>query len=82
MFVVWSRLQLARFPVVESKFLHMLTYFIQLADGRTTLAVWELSSPTDPFDARLTIKHAGLAFITEIMTTLTINRMSESLGWT
>ncbi|KAJ7339776.1 hypothetical protein DFH08DRAFT_875521 [Mycena albidolilacea] len=54
---------------------------MELADGRTTLAVWELSTPTDPFDARLTIKHAGLAIVTEIMTTLTINRMSESLGW-
>jgi hypothetical protein len=53
----------------------------QLADGRSTLAVWELSAPTDEFDARLTIKHTGLAIVTEIMTTLTINRMSESLGW-
>ncbi|KAJ7015873.1 hypothetical protein C8F04DRAFT_1170834 [Mycena alexandri] len=54
---------------------------MELADGRSTLAVWELSAPTDEFDARLTIKHAGLAIVTEIMTTLTINRMSESLGW-
>ena len=72
------------FPALSLKSLHShrLTYvLIQLADGRSTLAVWELSAPTDEFDARLTIKHAGLAIVTEIMTTLTINRMSESLGW-
>ncbi|KAJ7508842.1 hypothetical protein B0H11DRAFT_1791665 [Mycena galericulata] len=53
----------------------------KLTDGRSILAVWELSAPTDEYDARLTIKQAGLAIVTEIMTTLTINRMSESLGW-
>ncbi|KAJ7672912.1 hypothetical protein B0H17DRAFT_1183272 [Mycena rosella] len=53
----------------------------QLAEGRTILAVWELSAPTDEHDARLIIKHAGLAIVTEIMTTLTINRMSQALGW-
>ncbi|KAJ6562738.1 hypothetical protein DFH09DRAFT_920687 [Mycena vulgaris] len=52
-----------------------------LAEGRTILAVWELSAPSDAHDARLTIKHAGLAIVTEIMTTLTINRMSQALGW-
>ncbi|KAJ7501332.1 hypothetical protein B0H11DRAFT_1963580 [Mycena galericulata] len=54
---------------------------MELTDGRSILAVWELSAPTDEYDARLTIKQAGLAIVTEIMTTLTINRMSESLGW-
>ncbi|KAK6974511.1 hypothetical protein R3P38DRAFT_596257 [Favolaschia claudopus] len=54
---------------------------MELTDGRTTLAIWELSQPHEPFDARITIKQAGLALVTEIMTTLTINRMSENLGW-
>jgi hypothetical protein len=45
------------------------------------LAVWEAASPDDEYDARITIRQAGLAIITEIMTTLTINSMSESLGW-
>ncbi|KAJ7651763.1 hypothetical protein B0H17DRAFT_1338670 [Mycena rosella] len=54
---------------------------MELAEGRTILAVWELSAPTDEHDARLIIKHAGLAIVTEIMTTLTINRMSQALGW-
>ncbi|KAJ7764121.1 hypothetical protein DFH07DRAFT_811993 [Mycena maculata] len=54
---------------------------MELTDGRSIFAVWELSAPTDDYDARLTIRQAGLAIVTEIMTTLTINRMSESLGW-
>ncbi|KAJ7186171.1 hypothetical protein C8R46DRAFT_882298 [Mycena filopes] len=52
-----------------------------LADGRTTLAIWELSAPGDAFDARVEIKHAGLAIVTEIMATLSVNRMGGALGW-
>ncbi|KAJ7133813.1 hypothetical protein C8R46DRAFT_923535 [Mycena filopes] len=54
---------------------------MELADGRATLAIWELSAPGDAFDARLTIKHAGMAIVTEIMATLSVNRMGEALGW-
>ncbi|KAJ7247104.1 hypothetical protein C8J57DRAFT_1359999 [Mycena rebaudengoi] len=54
---------------------------MELTDGRSMLAVWEAASPDDEYDARITIRQAGLAIITEIMTTLTINSMSESLGW-
>lgn len=50
-------------------------------DGRTTLAVWELSHPEDEFHARLTIKHSGLPLVTEIVTTLLLNRMSQALSW-
>jgi hypothetical protein len=50
-------------------------------DGRTCLAVWELSHPEDEFHARLTIKHSGLPFVTEILTTLTLNRMAQALLW-
>lgn len=50
-------------------------------DGRTSLAVWELSQPEDDFHARLTIKPSGLAIVTEILTTLTLNRMSQVLEW-
>ena len=50
-------------------------------DGRSTLAVWEHSLPDDEFHARLTIKAAGLMFITEILTTLTLNRMAQALNW-
>ncbi|KAF7290424.1 hypothetical protein HMN09_01300500 [Mycena chlorophos] len=54
---------------------------MELTDGRTTFATWDLSTPTDEFDARVTIRQAGLPFVTEIMATLVLNRMSESLGW-
>ncbi|KAF7309986.1 hypothetical protein MIND_00371400 [Mycena indigotica] len=54
---------------------------MELTDRRTTYATWELSSPTDEFDARITIQPAGLPFVTEIMTTLVLNRMGDSLGW-
>ncbi|KAJ7153946.1 hypothetical protein C8R43DRAFT_1001553 [Mycena crocata] len=35
----------------------------------------------EEYAARLTIRHAGLALVTEIMATLTMNRMGEALGW-
>ena len=53
----------------------------QCVDGRTTVATWERSQPEDVFNAQLTIKHAGLGIVTEILTTLTLNRMSMALSW-
>jgi hypothetical protein len=50
-------------------------------DGRTTIAAWELGQPEDIFSARLTIKHSGLSMVTEILTTLSLNRMALSLDW-
>ncbi|KAI9574327.1 hypothetical protein HD554DRAFT_2165817 [Boletus coccyginus] len=54
---------------------------MECVDGRTTVATWELSQPEDVFNARLTIKHAGLSVVTEILTTLTLNRMAMALNW-
>ncbi|KAG6917665.1 hypothetical protein DXG01_001640 [Tephrocybe rancida] len=54
---------------------------MELFDGRTTLAVWELSDPDDEFHARLTIKPPGLPVVTEIVTTLAMNRMAQELQW-
>ncbi|KAF8841573.1 hypothetical protein BDN67DRAFT_1010506 [Paxillus ammoniavirescens] len=54
---------------------------MECVDGRTTIATWELSEPEDIFCARLTIKHAGLSVVTEILTTLALNRMAMALGW-
>jgi len=54
---------------------------MECLDGRTTIAAWELSQPEDDFSARLTIKHSGLSMITEILTTLSLNRMALSLDW-
>lgn len=51
-------------------------------DGRTTIAVWELNSyAEDRFYARMTIKASGLSLVTEILTTLILNRMSQWLSW-
>ncbi|KAJ7114530.1 hypothetical protein C8R43DRAFT_902981 [Mycena crocata] len=54
---------------------------LRLTNGRSTLAVWEDTPGGEKYAARLTIRHAGLALVTEIMATLTMNRMGEALGW-
>ncbi|KAL6307045.1 hypothetical protein BKA93DRAFT_112041 [Sparassis latifolia] len=54
----------------------------ECVDGRgATVAVWETSQLEDIFHARLTIKHQGLPVVTEIMTTLTLNRIAQVLNW-
>ena len=53
----------------------------QCVDGRTTLAVWEVSHPDDEFHAKLTIRPAGIPIMTEIVTTLVLNRMAQALQW-
>ncbi|KAG2143621.1 hypothetical protein DEU56DRAFT_791606 [Suillus clintonianus] len=54
---------------------------MECIDGRSTIATWELSQPEDVFSARLTIKHSGLSMVTEILTTLCLNRMALDLEW-
>ncbi|KAG1752389.1 uncharacterized protein EDB91DRAFT_513125 [Suillus paluster] len=54
---------------------------MECVDGRTTIAMWELAQPEDMFSARLTIKHSGLSVVTEILTTLSLNRMALDLDW-
>ncbi|KAK0190353.1 hypothetical protein F5146DRAFT_550338 [Armillaria mellea] len=54
---------------------------MECMDGRTLLASWDLSSPEDDFHARLTIKPSGLHIVTEIVTTLILNRMAQDLNW-
>ncbi|KAJ8463938.1 hypothetical protein ONZ45_g17412 [Pleurotus djamor] len=54
---------------------------MECSDGRALVAVWELSEPEDDFHARLTIKGPGLAIVTEILTTLTLNRVAQALSW-
>ncbi|KAI0690844.1 hypothetical protein BC835DRAFT_1280167 [Cytidiella melzeri] len=45
------------------------------------VAVWEVGQPDDLFNARLSLKHAALPVVTELLTTLTLNRISQSLNW-
>ncbi|KAL0950358.1 hypothetical protein HGRIS_010325 [Hohenbuehelia grisea] len=54
---------------------------MECVDGRSTIAVWERSQPEDEFHARLTIKPAGMPIVTEILTTLTLNRVGMALNW-
>ena len=59
----------------------LIRWLLQCVDGRTTIATWELSQPEDVFSARITIRQAGLSVVTEILTTLTLNRMAMALNW-
>ncbi|KAF9030460.1 hypothetical protein BDZ89DRAFT_949630 [Hymenopellis radicata] len=54
---------------------------MECMDGRNVVAVWDLSHPDHEHHATLTIKPAGLLFVTEILTTLILNRMAQDLNW-
>ncbi|KAE9404123.1 hypothetical protein BT96DRAFT_854082 [Gymnopus androsaceus JB14] len=55
---------------------------MECMDGRTCLAVWEALSSTEyDYDARVTLRPSALMLITEIMTTLILNRMYLALNW-
>ncbi|KAJ3982680.1 hypothetical protein F5890DRAFT_1580541 [Lentinula detonsa] len=54
----------------------------QCMDGRTCIALWEALPSTDfDYDARVTLRPSALMLITEIMTTLILNRMYLALNW-
>ncbi|CAA7259401.1 unnamed protein product [Cyclocybe aegerita] len=52
-----------------------------LDSGRTTLATWEVSAPDQEYYARLVINKNAMSLVTEIVTTLVLNRMALALGW-
>ncbi|TFK29041.1 hypothetical protein FA15DRAFT_664698 [Coprinopsis marcescibilis] len=54
---------------------------MECMDGRTTIATWEVTEPSQEHFARLTLQPASLPFITEILTSLTLNRISQAHGW-
>ncbi|KDR84250.1 hypothetical protein GALMADRAFT_220039 [Galerina marginata CBS 339.88] len=54
---------------------------MECLDGRTTLATWEVSPPDQEYYARLIIKPNAMSLVTEIVTTLILNRMALALGW-
>jgi hypothetical protein len=43
--------------------------------------VWEVSPPDEENFGRLVLVHASLSMVTEILTSLTLNRMAQALGW-
>ncbi|KAH8809472.1 hypothetical protein DL96DRAFT_1628246 [Flagelloscypha sp. PMI_526] len=55
---------------------------MECVDGRTTLALWELSDPEADHHASLTIYgRSGLGMVTELVTMLTLNRIARDLEW-
>lgn len=40
-----------------------------------------MSPPREEYFARLVVRERGMSIITEILTSLIINRMSMALGW-
>jgi len=55
---------------------------LECIDSRgNTVALWETSQLEDEFHARLTVKASALAVITELVTTLTLNRIAMILNW-
>lgn len=49
--------------------------------SRTLLAIWELSDPEAEHDAVLAIHEPGMRMVTEVMTTLILNRMWMETNW-
>ena len=45
------------------------------------LAIYEAGQASRDFSALLTIRHAGLAVVTEILTTLMLSQMAIVLQW-
>ena len=54
---------------------------IQCVDGKVVLAIYEAGQGSRDFSALLTIRHAGLAVVTEILTTLMLSQMAIVLQW-
>ena len=55
--------------------------FLQCIDGNQVLAIYEAGHASRDYSAILTIHHAGLAVVTEILTTLMLSQMAIILQW-
>jgi hypothetical protein len=54
---------------------------MQCIDGKQVLAIYETGHASRDYSALLTIHHAGLAVVTEILTTLMLSQMAIILQW-
>ncbi|KAF5358694.1 hypothetical protein D9758_007759 [Tetrapyrgos nigripes] len=55
---------------------------MECMDGRACICVWEMFSTSEhEFDARVTLSPVAMTLVTEIMTTLILNRMYLASGW-
>ncbi|KAF9476720.1 hypothetical protein BDN70DRAFT_153736 [Pholiota conissans] len=57
------------------------THRMECFDGRTSIAVWDVSHPSEEYFAKLVITQKGMGIVTEILTSLIVNRMCLALGW-
>lgn len=58
------------------------THKMECQDSKhATIAVWEVSPPEEENFGRLILRPFALSMVTEILTTLTLNRMAQALGW-
>ena len=53
----------------------------QCVDGKEVLATYEAAQLSSDYSAMLTIRQAGLAVVTEILTTLMLSQMATVLQW-
>jgi hypothetical protein len=58
-----------------------VTCIMQCVDGKDLLAIYEAGHASRDYSALLTIRHAGLAVVTEILTTLMLSQMATVLQW-
>jgi len=54
---------------------------MECVDGKQVLAIYEADQASRDYSALLTIRHAGLAVVTEILTTLMLSQMAIVLQW-
>jgi hypothetical protein len=56
-------------------------HFMQCIDGKQVIAIYEAGHASRDYSALLTIHDAGLAVVTEILTTLMLSQMAIILQW-
>jgi hypothetical protein len=54
---------------------------LQCIDGNQVIAVYEAGHASRDYSALFTVQHAGLAVVTEILTTLMLSQMATLLQW-
>ncbi|KIM57945.1 hypothetical protein SCLCIDRAFT_28466 [Scleroderma citrinum Foug A] len=54
---------------------------MECVDGRSIVAVWAPGESEDRSSAHLTLQHSTLSYVTELVTTLILNRMAQHLNW-
>ncbi|KAI5117047.1 hypothetical protein M0805_007904 [Coniferiporia weirii] len=65
----------------ELKWKSVSSQRMELWDSRSVYAVWEKAPPGSEHDAQVTLSDAGLAFVTEVLTTLTLNLAAKRLDF-